>query len=334
MFAIHAESTDPFFNLALEETIFESLTPDHPGVFLIWRNEPSIIVGRHQNTAGEVNQEFCERKGICIVRRPTGGGAVYHDLGNINFSFISWVERNRIGGFEEFMRPMVQALRDLGIDAEYSSRNDITVKGRKVAGTAQRQTGQKMLHHGCLLVDVDFSWLSGALKADPEKFQSKGVDSHRARVANLREFLPECHDREECLSHVISAMKQRCASTTMDIKKDILDAAARLATVKYRTWEWNWGNSPRYSEKRRKRFPWGRLELYLLVSHGLIQECRICGDFFALRGIKELEQSLSGQKADAASLRGALSSIPVEEWFVGAERRPLLDFLCGDESGS
>ncbi len=330
MYAIHAGSTDPFFNLALEETLFESLCPGHPGMLLAWRNAPSIIVGRHQNTAGEIDQGFCARHGIRVVRRPTGGGAVYHDLGNINFSFLCWAEKNRIGGFEEHMRPMVRTLRELGVEAEYTSRNDITVNGRKVAGTAQMQKGQKMLHHGCLLVDVDFSMLGGALRADPEKFRSKGVDSHRARVANLREFLPPGLSSAECMGLVTGAMLKQCAGETMTPDPDILREAGRLADTKYRTWAWTWGNSPRYAETRRKRFPWGRLELFLDVRQGIISGCRFCGDFFAARDVAELEAALAGQKADAASLRDALSALPVESWFIGAEREPLLEFLCGN----
>ena len=334
MYAVHAESTDPFFNLALEETLFESLRPGHPGMLLAWCNEPSIIVGRHQNTAGEVNQEFCRRHGIRVVRRPTGGGAVYHDLGNINFSFLCWAEKNRIGGFEEYMRPMVRALREIGVDAEYTSRNDITVQGRKVAGTAQMQKGRKMLHHGCLLVDVDFSMLGGALMADPEKFRSKGVDSHRARVANIREFLPAGLTSGECMELVVRSMLKNCAGETMPLDPAIVADAERLADAKYRTWAWTWGNSPRYTEMRRRRFPWGRLEMFLDVRQGIIRECRFFGDFFTARDITELEGALAGKKADAPSLRDSLSSLPAESWFIGSEREPLMEFLCGSSEDS
>ncbi|MCQ2444132.1 MAG: lipoate--protein ligase family protein, partial [Mailhella sp.] len=214
MLALHAPGTAPAFNLALEEALFLSLSPESEGVFLIWRNAPSIIIGRHQNTAAEINAEWCRAHGVRVVRRSTGGGAVYHDLGNVNFSFLTWVDRNRLTGFEEFMRPMVAALRDLGIDAEFTGRNDILVGGRKVAGTAQRRDGQRMLHHGCLLIDTDTSCLSDALAADPEKFRSKGVSSHRARVANLREFLPAGLDGDSCIKAVIEAMTRRRAHVT------------------------------------------------------------------------------------------------------------------------
>ena len=329
MYSIYAATTDPAFNLALEEVLFDSLAPGHPGIFLIWRNRPSIIIGRHQNTAEEVNQQYCSKHDIRIVRRPTGGGAVYHDLGNINFSFLSWVEKNRIGGFDEYMHPMVQALRDLGIDAQYTSRNDITVQGRKVAGTAQRQTGQRMLHHGCLLINVDFTHLSGALAADPEKFKSKGVTSHKARVANIKEFLSDKLSLEECMNAVIQAMTARCSNEKRLLDQEFVTAAEKLADTKYRSWEWNWGNSPKYTEKRRRRFPWGRLELLLNVNQVIIQDCHIFGDFFARRDIEELQQALMKQKSDTASLRTALEQVPVESWFAGADRDELMNFLCG-----
>lgn len=330
MLALSLPGTDAASNLALEEALFDSLSADCPGFFLIWRNAPAVIVGRHQNTAEEVDAFFCREHGIQIVRRPTGGGAVFHDLGNVNFSFLLWVDKNRLGGFDEFMRPMVQALRDLGIDAEFSSRNDITVEGRKVAGTAQRRTGQKMLHHGCLLVDTDPSLLSGALAVDPEKFRSKGVASHRARVANLREFLPAGLSREDCVSRIVEAMVRRCADGQGELPPDVLEKAERLAREKYRSWEWTWGRSPRFSEGRRHRFSWGRLECLLDVKGGMVESCRLFGDFFALREVADLEALLIGRKADAASLREALRDMPIESWFMGADRAELLDFLCGE----
>lgn len=329
MYALRIESTDPAFNLALEETLFGTLSPENPGMFLIWRNAPSVIIGCHQNTAEEVNEPYCREHGINVVRRPTGGGAVYHDLGNVNFSFLVWVEKNRLSGFEEFMRPMVAALRDLGVDAAYTSRNDITVNGRKVAGTAQRRSGQRMLHHGCLLVDVDTSVLTGALAVDPEKFQSKGVASHRARVANLREFLPAGLSGDECMNMVIEAMTRRCADEERTLSPKLREKAEALAASRYRSWEWNWGQSPRFTEKRRHRFSWGRLECLLEVRGGVISGCRLFGDFFALRDIRELEQALTGLRSDSASLAASLESIPVESWFSGAEREELLHFFCG-----
>jgi len=322
--------TDAAFNLALEEVLFEALSPDMPALFLIWRNSPSVIVGRHQNTAEQVDPAFCRELGIRVVRRSTGGGAVYHDLGTVNFSFLLWRKKNSLAGFEEFMKPVVQALRDLGLQAECSSRNDITIHGRKAGGTAQRCDGQRVLHHGCLLVDTDTEVLTRALAADPEKFRSKGVTSHRARVANIREFLPGGLCSEDCIRRVTDALKFRCAEGEGEAAPLMLAQAEELAREKYRSWNWTWGRSPRFTERMSQRFPWGRIECLRSVEGGIIRSCRIFGDFFALRDMAELEGLFLGQRADSASLREACSAIAVESWFVGAERESLLAFLCGE----
>lgn len=212
MLALRIDSLDPCFNLALEETLFNALEPGRPGWFLIWRNGPSIIVGRHQNTLEEINEDFVRAAGLSVVRRPTGGGAVYHDEGNINFSFLTVVDKNRPPSFADFLSPIVGALADLGVTARFSSRNDITVEGRKISGSAQRRSGSRMLHHGTMMVDLDAGILGKALTGNPDKYRSKGVASHKSRVANLREFLPPDWSRDTCMTRVIDAMARRCAT--------------------------------------------------------------------------------------------------------------------------
>jgi lipoate-protein ligase A len=329
MYALSIDTTDAAFNLALEEVLFESLSPENPGIFLIWRNGPSIIVGRHQNTAAEVNAAWCREHGIAVVRRPTGGGAVYHDLGNVNFSFLSWVDKNRLSGFEEFMEPMVQALRDLGIDAAYTSRNDITVDGRKVCGTAQRRTGQRMLHHGCLLVDTDTSALSGALAADPEKFRSKGVASHRARVANLREFMPASLTSEECMQAVIEAMTRRCAEGRMELPPELLARAEALAQEKYRSWEWTYGRSPDFEMKNRRRFPGGTLEVRLNTHGGCIREIAFYGDYMAAEANTALCGALGGVPLTREALRETLACFDIAALFGAITEDEIVETILG-----
>lgn len=328
MLALTIPSLDPAYNLALEETLFQALEPGSPGWFLIWRNGPSIIVGRHQNTVEEINEAFVRERGLNVVRRMTGGGAVYHDEGNVNFSFLTFADKGQAVGFGDFLRPMVAALGDLGLDAEFSSRNDITINGRKVSGSAQRRAGHRMLHHGTMMVDLDMSVLGQALAGNPDKYASKGVASHRARVANLRELLPAAWSREECLKRVIEAMVARCARGEAVLTPELDQAARRLAETRYRSWEWNYGKSPAFTERRRKRFSFGAVDCLFDVRDGVIRECRLYGDFFSLGDIAELEAAFRNVPRDPLALRAALEAVPVEQWFAGGEREALLAFFC------
>lgn len=333
MLALRINSLDPAWNLALEETLFNALEPGHPGWFLLWRNGPSIIVGRHQNTLEEINEDFIRVAGLPVVRRTTGGGTVYHDEGNINFSFLTWADTKSPPGFADFLAPIVGALADLGVTACFSSRNDITVDGRKISGSAQRRAGSRMLHHGTMMVDLDTTVLGRALAGNPDKYQSKGVRSHKSRVANLREFLPRDWSRETCMTRVIEAMTRRCASAESTVPPHLARQAEALAESRYRTWDWNYGKSPEFTERRRRRFPWGALECRFNVKNGIITRCRLYGDFFTLGDVAELEKRLEGLPRTPEALASALALIPVEAWFVGADRGPLLDFLCQDADG-
>ena len=333
MLALRIDSLDPAYNLALEETLFNALEPGHPGWFLLWRNGPSIIVGRHQNTLEEIDEDFIRAAELPVVRRATGGGAVYHDEGNLNFSFLTRVDTKPPPGFADFLAPIVGALADLGVTASFSSRNDITVDGRKISGSAQRRAGSRMLHHGTMMVDLDTTVLGRALAGNPDKYQSKGVSSHKSRVANLREFLPRDWSRETCMSRVSEAMIRRCASTEATVPPHLASQAGELAESRYRTWEWNYGKSPEFTERRRRRFPWGALECRFNVKNGIITRCSLYGDFFTLGDTADLEKCFEGLPRTPETLASALAGIPVETWFVGAERGPLLDFLCQGADG-
>ena len=328
MQALRITTTDPAFNLALEDTLFQSLQPGCPGWFLIWQNGPSIIVGRHQNTQEEINEEFVREAGISVVRRSSGGGAVYHDLGNVNFSFLVAVGKNDDTGFARFLSPIVGALADLGVRAEFSSRNDITVHGQKISGSAQRRNGHRMLHHGTMMVDLDTAVLTLALAGNPDKYTSRGVTSHRARVANLRDFLPQEWNCAECMERVIRAMIRRCADSETTLTPAQTQAAEALADAKYRLWDWNYGKSPEFTELRRKRFPFGAVECRLHVRNGFIQNCRLFGDFFAVENdIADLEALFAGISVSPQAIRAALRDVPLERWFLGGDRNALLEFF-------
>lgn len=312
---------DPALNLALEEQLFTSLPPAHPGLFLLWQNNPSVIVGCHQCTPEEVNEAFVRRENLPVVRRITGGGAVYHDSGNLNFSFIENA-RQRVD-FQKYLVPVREALRELGVAATVSGRNDLEVEGRKISGSAQLLRDGKILHHGTLLVTVDFERLSRALTVDTEKISSKGVGSVRARVCNISEHWHAGTTTDE----LTVALLRRCAAEEEPLSQKNVEAAHSLAAAKYRLWDWNYGASPPFTEKKRARFPWGIVDLRLDVRGGVIENCKIFGDFFATDAIDHLEEALAGRKRERNALSEALAHIEWERCFSGCEPEVMRKFF-------
>lgn len=325
MLALRLDSLDPALNLALEETLFNALRPGDPGWFLLWRNGPSVIVGRHQNTLEEINADLVRRYNLPVVRRMTGGGAVYHDAGNLNFSFLMPAGGRGRLDFGVFLRPVLATLAEFGVAAAFSSRNDITVGGRKVSGSAQSRNSHAVLHHGTLLVDLDLDMLGAVLTGAPDKYISKGVASIRSRVCNLSEVLPSGVGMRE----LQSALAAHCAQGEGVLPVSILDAARDLAERKYRCWDWNYGASPPFSERRRQRFPWGAVECRFDVRRGRIAACRIYGDFFSQADIGALEARLTGIAYTEKDLTDALADQSLEEFFSGCDAPSMRAFLAG-----
>lgn len=320
------KTVDPTYNLAVEEALFEALENVGEEYFLLWQNAPSVIVGRHQNTAEEVNEEYVKSHNIPVVRRSTGGGAVYHDLGNLNFSFLRYMERGEDTSFARYINPIIRALRSLGINAEMSGRNDMLVDGKKFSGNAQKKSGQKILQHGTILVSLDTSHLTDILTGNPDKYQSKGVASHKSRVANLIEFVPHMQP-EELMQKIRTVLMQFLVDEEIDLPQAVALRAERLAAEKYRTWEWNFGKSPAYQVKFRRRFPFGAVDFYADVKNGTISQCRFYGDFFAHKDISGLEAALQGTLFRKQDMVKALQEANAAEYFVGAQPADLVGFF-------
>lgn len=316
MLYIKNESNDPYFNMALDEYVVSSLDPSED-YFYFYQNKPAVIIGRNQNTIEEVNREYVNENNIIVVRRMSGGGAVYHDLGNVNFSFVVDYKPEDFNNIERFAKAIVKALEKLGINAEFSGRNDITIDGKKISGNAQYITKGRILHHGTLLFDSDLTVLSKALNVKPEKILSKGVKSVKSRVTNIKEYLKDDISiptfKEMLLKYVFEVEGSELNEyilTPEDMKN-----ITKLRDEKYATWEWNFGNAPEFDLVRSHRFDGGEIQVRMNVRDGIITDIKFFGDFMSVRDISEVEKQLKGQKFKNDAIKAALSKLNLKDYF-------------------
>lgn len=323
MFYLETLSHDPAYNLAFEEYVLRTRTE---GDWLIlWQNENTVVVGLNQNTLEEIDPDYVQAQNIRVVRRSTGGGAVYHDLGNLNFSFITDAGDLETLTMERFTTPVANALRGLGLDAEASGRNDILVSGKKVSGSAQRLLGSRLLHHGTLLFDSDGEVIRSALRPDPEKFTSKSSKSVQSRVGNIRSFLKNDMTMPEFIDYLKSALAEHL--TPAALTEDELEEVRTLATEKYGTWEWNYGRSPAFDFHARRRWPGGTLEVFANVENGRITDIDFRGDFLSVTPPQPLREALHGKKFTPESLTAALTDIPLHLYLGTITQEQLLSTI-------
>ena len=320
---IYNDSIEPYFNLALEEYFLKQTDEEY---FILWRNEPCIVVGKNQNTLSEIHLEFVKERNIKVVRRLTGGGAVFHDLGNINFTFIV-NDESSFNDFKGFVAPIIGTLKTLGIDAEFSGRNDMLIEGKKFSGNAQCKHKSRVMHHGTLLFSSNMNDLSGALKPKDIKFSDKSVKSVASRVTNISEHLENKLSVLEFKDEIFRYISSNTQSPIDSLTQEEIEKISRLRDEKYSTWEWNFGNSPKYSFYNEKRFAAGTFEVHIDVLKGIIKDIKIFGDFFGKNDISELEASLKNISHEKASISKALSNIDISKYITNITLDELIGLL-------
>ncbi len=319
-------TTDPAFNLAVEEYVFDCLPKDRMYVML-WRNDNAIIIGKHQNTHAQINPEFVRQKNIRVVRRLSGGGAVYHDLGNLNFTIIADAQGETLD-FGRFCDFVIAALKKAGVEAQRNGRNDMTIGGSKFSGNAQYLRQGRVMHHGTILFDSDLSVLSQALQVDPDKIRSKGIDSVRSRVTNVRPCLPRDMTVGEFRTLLLQSILEQIPGEPYLLTDADVQEIEKRKQARYDSWDWNYGRSPECTILKKRRFEGcGTVEAYLTLSHSTIMELDLRGDFFSTEDPAGLSSLLEGCPLREDALKEALRDASVSRFIAGLSREDIISLL-------
>lgn len=321
--------TDPRINLALEEYVLQNFGEEDT-YLLFYINEPSIIIGRNQNTLEEINTDYVDSNGIKVVRRLSGGGAVYHDEGNLNFSFITKDDGDSFHNFAKFTQPVVKALNKIGVPAELLGRNDLLVEGRKISGNAQFSTKGRMFSHGTLMFDSEIDHVVSALNVNKEKIKSKGIKSIRSRVANISEFMEEkisMNEFKDLILRYIFDVGDVKDVPRYKLTKEDWDKVHEISQKRYQTWDWNYGKSPSFNKKASHKFPSGLLDVRLDVKKGVIENCTIFGDFFGVGEVEVIEQNLTGVKYELKEIEEALADLDIPHYLGKITKEEFLNLI-------
>lgn len=321
--------TDPYINLALEEYVLQNFG-EKDTYLLFYINEPSIIIGRNQNSIEEINTDYVDENKIKVVRRLSGGGAVYHDKGNLNFSFITKDDGDSFHNFAKFTEPVIKALNKMGVPAELIGRNDLLIEGRKFSGNAQFATKGRMFSHGTLMFDSEIEHVVAALNVKKEKIESKGIKSIRSRVANISEFLDEPITMDEFKRTVLQFIfdvDDVKDVPTYELTEQDWENVYELSKNRYQKWEWNYGKSPAYNKKVSHKFPSGLLDVRLDVKKGTIENCKIYGDFFGLGDVQDIENALIGVRHERKAVEAALQDLDISHYLGKITKEEFINLI-------
>lgn len=318
--------TDPKVNLAIEEYALRYLNPQYT-YLLFYVNEPSIIIGRSQNTIEEINGRYVKERGIHVVRRLSGGGAVYHDAGNLNFSFITDYGSDRLQNFRFFTEPVAGVLQLMGVAAELRGRNDLVVDGRKVSGNAQFCTTRRMFSHGTLLFDSDLDEVAHALNVKPGKIECKGHKSVRNHVANIAEYVEKEMDVPTFRKRLLNGIFAEGDIPRYRLTGKDWEGVRHIVASRYGRWNWNIGHAPPFNVQRARRFPYGEVDVRLDIRRGYIESARIFGDFLGVQDVRPVEDFLVGLPYDPEALHAALHGLDLSAAVPGLSTNDLLSLL-------
>lgn len=327
MIFIESTSTDPAYNLALEQFVFDCMDRNQR-YFMLWQNDHTVVIGKNQNAFAEINQKVAEEKHISVVRRLSGGGAVYHDLGNINFTFILDAKDILDLDIHLFCQPIKELLCSLGVPAQINGRNDIVIDGKKFSGNAQYLRQERMMHHGTLLFDSDLSVVSSVLNVSEDKFESKAAKSVKSRVTNLAPFLPAGMTIETFKAYLIKYIMGEEQVEPYHFSPEELTEIEKIKKERYDCWSWNYGTFPACSIKKRRRFEnCGTIEVYMDAENGVLTDIRFFGDFFSVSDPEKLAALLKGTRLERSALEERLASCQIDLYFHALQKEEFLSLL-------
>ena len=329
MYLILNNSNDSFFNMAAEEYLLQNFE----SAIMLWRNHNTVVVGKNQNTLLEINLDYAKEHDISVVRRLTGGGTVFHDMGNINFTVIIPFKEGSFCDYSLFTNPICKFLKQLGVDASLSGRNDLLIDGMKFSGNAQTVKNHKMLHHGTLLFSTNVTSMAGVLNPNKKKLESKGIKSVVSRVTNIESHLKNSGMTAESFYQELGNFYEQ---TETDIERytftdQDIQAITKLAKEKYATWDWNFGESPSCTGKNSGKYNFGTVELVFEIIHGLFDKVYIYGDFFGMGDLTELTNVICGIPYDAECVSQALNNVDINSYIAGMTQEQFIELLFQED---
>ncbi len=327
MIILNRPQTDPYFNLAAEEYLVKN---SQEALFMLWQNTTSVVIGKHQNALKEINLQFLNEQNIPVIRRISGGGAVFHDLGNLNYSFINFGAREKLVNFKKYSQPILDVLQNLGVDAYLDGKSDLKIAGKKFSGNASHVHKNTVLHHGTLLFSSKLNLLENSIKASEENFTDKAVKSNRSRVTNIQSHLSKSFSLEKFKQEIIHHLIQKFPETKIrDFSSGELDEIQKLANEKYKSWEWNFGYSPRYQYSNKFQVNGKAVSLKLTVKNGEIESCNF--DLNTNPDLKRLESILIGSLHQSQALSNLYDKNTARFEQLGIEKDIFLKAFFGYE---